>query len=171
LVVAVGRLIGKNPWQILDRYHRAYQPPGIFPFGLDQYILKGQKAPLLRRRGRQPQRIYHDRRFAGVLADDDRARFSSIYDLARDVKLPGYYGGIRLIKATIKGFVDYFQAQAINLHERNFSVRYATSIPRQVGLAGSSAIIGAYRDEAMFELLRNALSQIGAQVIKPQVNP
>src|SRR5512145_2495089 len=78
-----------------------------------------------------------------VLAEDDRARFSSIYDLARDVKLHGYYGGIRLIKATIKGFVEYCQAHAISLHERNFSVRYQTSIPRQVGMAGSSAIIVA----------------------------
>ena len=36
-----------------------------------------------------------------VLAEDDRARFRSISDLVRDVKLHGYYGGIRLIKATI----------------------------------------------------------------------
>lgn len=78
-----------------------------------------------------------------VLAQDDRARFNSIYDLARDVKLHGYYGGIRLIKATIKRFVDYCQRQGLQLHERNFSVRYETNIPRQVGLAGSSAIITA----------------------------
>jgi glucuronokinase len=78
-----------------------------------------------------------------VLADNDRARFSSVQDLARDVKLHGYYGGIRLIKATIKYFVEYCQAQGIQLHERNFSIRYQTNIPRQVGLAGSSAIIVA----------------------------
>jgi glucuronokinase len=78
-----------------------------------------------------------------VLAEDDRARFSSVYDLARDVRLHGYYGGIRLIKATIKRFVDYCQARGIALHDRNFSVRYHTTIPRQVGLAGSSAIIVA----------------------------
>lgn len=78
-----------------------------------------------------------------VLAQDDRARFNSIYDLARDVKLHGYYGGIRLIKATIKRFVDYCERQGIQLHERNFSIRYETNIPRQVGLAGSSAIITA----------------------------
>jgi glucuronokinase len=78
-----------------------------------------------------------------VLAQDDRARFNSIYDLARDVKLHGYYGGIRLIKATIKRFVDYCERKGIQLHERNFSVRYETNIPRQVGLAGSSAIITA----------------------------
>jgi glucuronokinase len=78
-----------------------------------------------------------------VLAEDDRARFSSVQDLARDVKLHGYYGGIRLIKATIKYFVEYCQERKIPLHERNFSIRYQTNIPRQVGLAGSSAIIVA----------------------------
>ncbi len=78
-----------------------------------------------------------------VLADDDRARFSSIYDLAKDVKLHGYYGGIRLIKATIKRFCEYCQARGIQLHDRNFSVRYQTNVPRQVGMAGSSAIITA----------------------------
>lgn len=78
-----------------------------------------------------------------VLAEDDRARFSSIHDLAKDVTLHGYYGGIRLIKATIKRFVEYCDARAIKLHDRNFSVRYETNIPRQVGLAGSSAIIVA----------------------------
>ena len=78
-----------------------------------------------------------------VLAENDRARFASIQDLARDVKLHGYYGGIRLIKATIKWFVDYCERQGIKLHNRNFSVRYQTNIPRQVGMAGSSAIVVA----------------------------
>ncbi|MGD0060710.1 MAG: GHMP kinase [Verrucomicrobiia bacterium] len=78
-----------------------------------------------------------------VLAQDDRARFSSIHDLVKDVKLHGYYGGIRLIKATIKRFVDYCQANQLTFPNRNFSVRYQTNIPRQVGLAGSSALIVA----------------------------
>jgi glucuronokinase len=78
-----------------------------------------------------------------VLADDDRARFDSISDLARDVRLHGYYGGIRLIKATIKRFVEHCQARGLALHDRKFSVRYQTTIPRQVGLAGWSAIIVA----------------------------
>lgn len=78
-----------------------------------------------------------------VLAENDRARFRSIYDLARDVRLHGYYGGIRLIKATIKRFVEHCQLRGLPLHNRNFSVRYQTDIPRQVGLAGSSALIVA----------------------------
>lgn len=76
-----------------------------------------------------------------VLAQHDRARFRSVYDLAQDVQLHGYYGGIRLVKATIKRFVEYCQAQGIALHKRNFSIRYESNIPRQVGLAGSSSII------------------------------
>lgn len=78
-----------------------------------------------------------------VLAEDDRARFDSVHELARDVRLHGYYGGIRLIKATIKRFVEHCQAHGLPLHDRKFSVRYQTTIPRQVGLAGSSAIIVA----------------------------
>jgi glucuronokinase len=78
-----------------------------------------------------------------VLAEDDRARFTSVQDLARDVRLHGYYGGIRLVKATIKRFVEYCGRRGVPLHRRNFSVRYSSTIPRQVGLAGSSAIIVA----------------------------
>jgi glucuronokinase len=78
-----------------------------------------------------------------MLTEEDRARFRSVHDLARDVALHGYYGGIRLIKATIKRFVDYCRGAALVLHNQNFSIRYHTNIPRQVGLAGSSAIITA----------------------------
>jgi glucuronokinase len=78
-----------------------------------------------------------------VLAEGDRATFNSVHDLTRDVRLHGYYGGIRLIKATIKRFVEYCAANGLALHDRNFSVRYQSNIPRQVGLAGSSALITA----------------------------
>ena len=78
-----------------------------------------------------------------MLSANDRAHFRSIHDLARDVDLHGYYGGIRLVKATIKRFVEYCRAQRRTLHERNFSIRYDTDVPQQVGLAGSSAIIVA----------------------------
>ncbi len=78
-----------------------------------------------------------------VLSQEDRSRFDSIYDLAKDVRLHGYYGGIRLVKATIKRFVEYCDSQKISLPRRNFSIRYQSNIPRQVGLAGSSAIIVA----------------------------
>jgi glucuronokinase len=78
-----------------------------------------------------------------VWSEDDRSRFNSVDELVRDVELHGYYGGIRLVRATIKKFVEYCRRRGIPLHNRNFSVRYQTNIPRLVGLAGSSAIIVA----------------------------
>lgn len=87
--------------------------------------------------------LYEWDRIELVPSQEDQSRFSSIQELAQDVSLHGYYGGIRLVKATIKKFAEYCIARGLALHERNFSVRYETSIPRQVGLAGSSAIIVA----------------------------
>ncbi len=78
-----------------------------------------------------------------VWSDNDQSSFQSIGELAEDVELHGYYGGVRLIKATIKRFYEYCKAKNITLHDRNFSIRYSTSIPRAVGMAGSSAIIVA----------------------------
>ncbi len=78
-----------------------------------------------------------------ILSDEDQSRFRSVQELARDVKLHGYYGGIRLVKATVKKFVEFCAQQGYSLSDRNFSLRYHSTIPRQVGLAGSSAIIVA----------------------------
>lgn len=73
----------------------------------------------------------------------DHSRFDSIHALAEDVKLFGYYGGIRLLKATVKRFHDYCTENGLHLHDGNFTIRYHSNIPSQVGLAGSSAIITA----------------------------
>ncbi len=73
----------------------------------------------------------------------DHSRFKNIGHLAADVRQFGYYGGIRLLKATMKRFHDYCMEAGIKLPNRNFTVSYHTNIPSQVGLAGSSAIITA----------------------------
>ena len=73
----------------------------------------------------------------------DTTKFDSLQSLAEDVGSFGYYGGVRLLKATIKKFYDYCVEHAIELDERNFTVRYHSSIPLHLGLAGSSAIITA----------------------------
>ncbi|MBI1900120.1 MAG: GHMP kinase [Planctomycetia bacterium] len=78
-----------------------------------------------------------------ILSQEDRCRFGSVDDLAADVRSHGYYGGIRLVKATIKRFADYCRARGLPLAGGNFSLRYESNIPRQVGLAGSSAIVVA----------------------------
>lgn len=73
----------------------------------------------------------------------DHSVFGSIEELARDVRQNGYYGGIRLLKASVKRFFDYCSKEGLPLHGRNFTLRYHSNIPPQVGMAGSSAIITA----------------------------
>lgn len=73
----------------------------------------------------------------------DNTRFHSIRELVENVNLSGYYGGIRLLKATIKVFYDYCRECNIQLDNRNFTIRYDSNIPLRLGLAGSSAIITA----------------------------
>lgn len=89
----------------------------------------------------------------------DHSKFSSLEDLAKDVRLHSYYGGVRLIKATAKKFHDYCVQTGVVLPNRNFTIRYQSDIPRQVGLAGSSAIITA--------TLRALMEFYGVSIPKP----
>jgi glucuronokinase len=73
----------------------------------------------------------------------DLTKFNSIEELVQDVNLHGYYGGMRLLKATVKVFYEYCRECNIKLDQRNFTIRYKSSIPHRLGLAGSSAIITA----------------------------
>lgn len=73
----------------------------------------------------------------------DDASFDSMEQLVHDLRLYGYYGGIRLLKAVTKRFWEHCQRNGIELPRRNFTVRYRINIPRLVGLSGSSAICTA----------------------------
>ena len=74
---------------------------------------------------------------------NDPLSFRSLSHLAEIAANDGYYGGIRLLFATCKRFHDACVARGIELDDRSFALQYDTSIPRQVGLGGSSAIITA----------------------------
>ena len=76
-------------------------------------------------------------------SEQDKSRFDSIEELVEDVNVNGYYGGVRLVKATIKRFAEFSRQQNLRLRRQPFSVRYRTDIPRGVGLSGSSAIVVA----------------------------
>jgi glucuronokinase len=69
--------------------------------------------------------------------------YKNIRELVVNIELYGYYSGIRLVKAAIKKFFDHCQDQSIPLKDKNFTIRYESNIPRQLGLGGSSAIIAA----------------------------
>ncbi len=87
--------------------------------------------------------LYEWERLEIVPSPNDESVFGSLDELCTDVRLHGYYGGIRLVKAAIRGFAEYCRQRGLKLHDRNFSIRYETTIPRQVGMAGSSAIVVA----------------------------
>jgi glucuronokinase len=87
--------------------------------------------------------LWESPHFEIVPSHGDFARFDSMGEYLRDQKLHGYYGGMRLVKAAVKRFHDYFRQQGRELHDRSCTISYTTDIPRLVGLAGSSAIITA----------------------------
>ncbi len=88
---------------------------------------------------------------ADILLGEDSTRisfvnreseFQSVDDLCSDIRMHGYYGGIRLLKAAIKRFRDYCRTTGLEVDfSRKFKMAYTSDIPQQVGLAGSSAII------------------------------
>ncbi|NMA47454.1 MAG: GHMP kinase [Lentisphaerae bacterium] len=81
----------------------------------------------------------------------DHSTFESVDQLCDEVVKYGYYGGIRLLKASIRKFRDYCLEKGIKMDKRNFTLRYNTDIPNRLGLAGSSAIItGCMRALALF---------------------
>ncbi len=91
----------------------------------------------------------------------DASVFANIEALAEDVRLFGYYGGIRLLKAAVKRFHDVCREKDIVLHDRNFTIRYDSTIPNLVGLAGSSAIITA--------CFRALMAYYGVTIPKPEL--
>lgn len=121
--------------------HHAFARAGLIGNPSDGY--HGKTISVIVRDFRASVTLYEWDQLEIVWSQEDQNRFRSVRDLVQDVRLHGYYGGIRLVKATIKKFADYCARQKITLHERNFSIRYESNIPRNVGLAGSSAIIVA----------------------------
>ncbi len=73
----------------------------------------------------------------------DPFAFATFDELAQVAERDGYYGGTRLLYAACKRFRDYCREHDILLPDRGFTIEYDTNIPRQVGLAGSSAIVTA----------------------------
>ena len=74
----------------------------------------------------------------------DPMSFGSLADLHKIVTHEGTDGGVRLLLAACKRFYQWATAHAVDLREDvNVTLAYDTNIPRQVGLAGSSAILTA----------------------------
>ncbi len=131
------RLGGK--WVIINT--RAFARAGLMGNPSDGYF--GKTISVIVRDFSARVTLYHTPEMEILLRSDDHCCFSSMDELTEDVKRHGYYGGIRLLKATIKRFRDVTRERGIEIDSRNFTIRYTSDIPRGVGLAGSSAIITA----------------------------
>ncbi len=87
--------------------------------------------------------LYETPQIAFLSASRDINEFRNLEDLDRKVGLYGYYGGIRLLKASARKFFIHCREHGIRLDKKNFTMRYQSDIPNRLGLAGSSAIITA----------------------------
>jgi glucuronokinase len=76
-------------------------------------------------------------------AQHNPTEFGSVQQLLNRIRGEGYYGGLRLLAAACKVFHEYFETLGYTLHKNNFTLSYDTTIPRQAGLSGSSAIVWA----------------------------
>lgn len=119
----------------------AYARAGLVGNPSDGYF--GKTISTIIRNYRTTVRLWESPHFEIVAGSGDLGRFNSVDEFLRDVKLHGYYGGMRLIKAAIRKFHAYAEKQGKELHTRNFTIEFESSIPRLVGLSGSSAIVGA----------------------------
>ncbi len=91
----------------------------------------------------------------------DRTVFRDLDGLTSSIGKYGYYGGIRLVQASLKRFADYIQDAGLSIEKKNFSLRYFSDIPPHVGMAGSSAIITA--------CFRALMKFYGVEIPKPQL--
>jgi glucuronokinase len=83
-------------------------------------------------------------RFAILPASSDGLEFDSFIDASRHFREVGCDDGLRLIRAAIARFAGHWEGydrSEGDAPRMRFTISHATSIPRQVGLAGSSAIV------------------------------
>jgi len=69
--------------------------------------------------------------------------WESVEDLQHYITVYGYYGGRRLMMALLARLGRYCREHNITVPPRNFQLRWESTIPLRVGLAGSSAILTA----------------------------
>lgn len=120
---------------------KAYARAGLIGNPSDGYF--GKTISILVRNFCATVQLWESPTFEIKPSSGDLGQFRTVSDFLRDLRLHGYYGGMRLIKAAIKKFHDYCARNGISLHDRNYTLSYTTDIPRLVGLAGSSAIVTA----------------------------
>ena len=120
----------------------AYARAGLVGNPSDGYF--GKTISFLVRNFCATVRLWESPHFEIIPNHGDLARFDSVVSFLKDQRLHGYYGGLRIVKATIKRFHDFCEQNDIDLSlSRSYTISYETDIPRLVGMSGSSAIVVA----------------------------
>lgn len=120
---------------------KAYARAGLVGNPSDGYF--GKTISIIIRNFHAKVTLFESDQVEIVPSYEDRLVFPSVRQLVTEIRHNGYYGGDRLMKAAVSRFVEFCDQKDIVLHDRNFSLRYRSNIPRRVGLAGSSALITA----------------------------
>ena len=120
---------------------KAYARAGLIGNPSDGFY--GKTIAIICKNFRAEVALYESPEVEILPSQQDHCKFDTLDELVADVQQNGYYGGLRLCKASIKKFHDYCQEHQIELEAKNFTIQYETNIPRQVGMGGSSAIITA----------------------------
>lgn len=74
----------------------------------------------------------------------DPTSFASLDEVAAVAGREGYVGGLRLFHAALFRLAKHCREHDVQLPRRGFTAWYHTTVPRQVGLAGSSALLTAF---------------------------
>lgn len=117
----------------------AYSRAGLLGNPSDGYF--GRTIAFLMRNFRARVLLYPSARLEIKPSKADMPVFEGLDDLYASTRWRGYYGGIRILQALIVRFMDYCEANHIELPNRNFTLEYESTIPLRLGMGGSSSII------------------------------
>jgi glucuronokinase len=117
----------------------AYARAGLLGNPSDGY--DGKAIALIVRNFRASVTIEESDHFEILRGPSDRLsypRFTDLVDLLSD---QGCYGGVRLLLGAVRRFADHAGTAALAPDRQRFTMSYRSDIPRQVGMAGSSALV------------------------------
>jgi glucuronokinase len=144
----------------------AYARAGLAGNPSDAYY--GKTLSFIIRDFRTTVQLWESPNFQIMPSHGDLTQFDTVHSFLSDLKLHGYYGGMRLIKAAVKRFHDYCEQQGHELSKGSFTIQFNTTIPRLVGLGGSSAIAVATLQALMryydIHIPRHALPSLALSV-------
>lgn len=117
----------------------AYARAGLLGNPSDGYY--GKTISLILKNFRARVLLYPSARLEIKTGKADTPIWEHYEDLRETTRWRGYYGGLRVIQALLMRFSDYCRERGFELHDRNFTIEYESTIPLRLGMGGSSAII------------------------------